>query len=148
LNSIDFARKPGHYTIGRYWIAIVISFRWTDHIAIDKIIRPFKLTFEIERVRLGRPSLVTYCPPGIPDGSRGEWGVFLKASMAAFCWFEGQVYLKRGCLEVSVDPLLFSSRWSCRFGCDTLLSGCQWRVIEEDKEGFKVWQIALKKVAY
>ena len=35
-----------------------------------------------------------------------------------------------------MDLFLFSSRGPCRFGCDTLISGCQWGEIAENGEGF------------
>jgi len=78
------------------------------------------------------------CPTRAPDGSRGERGVFLRASVAVFCWFEGGVYLKLDGLEVSADLFLFLSRWPCRFGRDNLISRCQWVEITENCDGFGV----------
>ncbi len=46
---------------------------------IERIIAHLKLTFEAER-----PASASYCPPGTPDGSRGERGIFLRGSVAAF----------------------------------------------------------------
>jgi hypothetical protein len=41
---------------------------------IDRIIVHLKLTF---------------CPPGTPDGRRGEGGIFLRGSVAAFLMIRG-----------------------------------------------------------
>jgi hypothetical protein len=61
----------------------IISFI-EDPKSIDKIIRHLKLTFEAER-----PASASVCPAGAPDGSRGEWGVFLRAFVAVLCLFKG-----------------------------------------------------------
>jgi len=37
-------------------------------------------------------------------------------------------------LEASADLFRFSSRWPCRFGCDTLISRFQWVEITENCE--------------
>jgi hypothetical protein len=49
---------------------------------IDRIIAHLKLTFEAER-----PASTSCSPAGVPDGSRGEWGVFLRAYVVVFCLF-------------------------------------------------------------
>ena len=57
----------------------------------------------------GRTSTSASCSPaGAPDGSRGEWGVFLKAfQIAFFCLFEGRVYLEPDDLEASGELCCF-----------------------------------------
>jgi hypothetical protein len=62
----------------------IISFI-EDPKAIDKIIRHLELTFDAERVRLGRAASATSSPTGTPDGSRGERGIFIRAFLAALC---------------------------------------------------------------
>ena len=67
----------------------IISFI-EDPKAIDKIIRHLELTFDAERVRLGRAASAPSGPTGTLDVSRGEWGVFLKASEAVFLPVQGR----------------------------------------------------------
>jgi hypothetical protein len=74
------------YPSGRMKIISFIE----DPKAVDRIIRSLELAFEAERVRLGRAAYSSICPAEVPDGSRGEWGVFLRVSVAVFLTFQGR----------------------------------------------------------
>jgi len=79
---------------------------------------------------------VLSCPTEAPDGSRGEGGIFLRASAAVFSLFEGGVYLEPGDLEPSGElGCIWSSR-TCWFGCDTFIPGCLWVENGENCAGF------------
>ena len=52
---------------------------------IDRIIRHLKLSFQTER-----PPTIPCGPSGTPDGSRGEWGVFLRAFGIVFFLIQGR----------------------------------------------------------
>jgi hypothetical protein len=56
------------------------------------VIPHLELTFEAERVRSGRAASASSV--GVSYGSRGEWGVFLRAFLVVLCLLEGRVYLE------------------------------------------------------
>ncbi len=74
---------------------------------IDRIIRHLELTFEAERARSGRAAPVSSA--GISYGSRGEWGVFLRAFLVVLCVLEGRVYIELDGLGISGNLCRFLS---------------------------------------
>ena len=48
---------------------------------IDYLVNNFMLFYKGYDSHL---STASYCPPGTPDGSRGERGIFLRGSVVAF----------------------------------------------------------------
>jgi hypothetical protein len=48
-------------------------------------------------------------PSGTPDSSRGDWGVFLRTSLAVLCLLEGRVYLELDGLEIPGNLCRFLS---------------------------------------
>lgn len=60
---------------------------------VNGIIHHPELSFSTARLPPPQP------PTGAPYGSRGEWGVFLRAFLVVFCLFKGVVYLKPDGLE-------------------------------------------------
>jgi hypothetical protein len=96
----------------------------------------FYYSYRSESTGLATAASFSSHSAGTLDGSRGEWGIFLRASVVAYCWFQDRVYLEPIGLDILVKLRWFLSRWLRWFRCYTLILGCQQVEIWENCEEF------------